>query len=151
MKKFITYLIILAPWFLSSLLFKDSLNFFDSINVPFFALPKWSYGIAWGILYLLISFNIYKIITKNKFKDIKDYYLILLINYIFNQLYLFLFFYLKSTFLGLVDSILILISSLYLYLESKEIDEYNSKYLIPYIIFNIYASILSLTIYFINL
>ena len=151
MKKVFLFLIILVPWFLSSLLFRDCLSYFDTINIPFFALPKQLYGIVWGIIYILISISIYKIYQNNRFKDVKNYNLILLINYIFNQLYLFLFFCLKNPLLGLIDALLIFISSLYLYIESKEIDKDSAKYLVPYIIFNIYASILSITIYFMNL
>lgn len=151
MKKVFLFIIILVPWFLSSLLFRDCLSYFDTINIPFFALPKQLYGIVWGILYILISVSIYKIYQNNRLKDVKNYNLILLINYIFNQLYLFLFFCLKNPLLGLIDALLIFISSLYLYIETKELDKDSAKYLVPYIIFNIYASILSITIYFMNL
>lgn len=151
MKKVFIFIIILVPWFLSSLLFRDCLSYFDTINIPFFALPKQLYGIVWGILYILISVSIYKIYQNNRLKDVKNYNLILLINYIFNQLYLFLFFCLKNPLLGLIDALLIFISSLYLYIETKELDKDSAKYLVAYIIFNIYASILSITIYFMNL
>lgn len=151
MKKVFLFIIILVPWFLSSLLFRDCLSYFDTINIPFFALPKQLYGIVWGILYILISVSIYKIYQNNRLKDVKNYNLILLINYIFNQLYLFLFFCLKNPLLGLIDALLIFISSLYLYIETKELDKDSAKYLVAYIIFNIYASILSITIYFMNL
>lgn len=151
MKKVFLFLIILAPWFLSSLLFRDCLDFFDTLNLPFFALPKSLYGIVWGILYILIAISIYKIYREYKFKNIKDYNLILLINYIFNQLYLVLFFCLENTLFGMIDSLLILISALYLYIETKNLNKDASKYLLPYIIFNIYASVLSIVIYFMNL
>ena len=59
-------------------------------------------------------------------------------------------FFLTNPFLGFVDSVAILITGLFLYYETKELDEKASKYLLPYVIFNLYATILSLTVYFMN-
>lgn len=151
MKNFFLFIIILVPWFLSSVLFRDCLGYFDTINTPFFTLPKQLYGIVWGIIYILISISVYKIYQNNRIKDVKNYNLILLINYLFNQLYLYLFFCLKNPLLGLIDCLLIFISSLYLYIETRDLNKDYSKYLKPYIIFNIYATLLSITIYFMNL
>ena len=150
MKNFLLYIILLLPWSISSLLFNKCTNYFDTLNVPFFALPKELYGIFWGILYILIAYSVYLIIKEIKLSN-KNYNLILIINYIFNQLYLYLFFCLKSPLLGLIDIILILITGLFLYVETKNINKKASIFLIPYLIFTGYATILSLFIYFLNL
>ena len=149
MKNFVLYIILLIPWFLSSL-FNKCTAYFDMLNLPFFALPKWSYGIVWTLLYLMIVYSIYLVYKQVKLNS-HNYNISLIVNYIFNQLYLPLFFCLKSPMLGLIVSIGILISSLFLYLETKNISIKASKYLIPYVIFMVYATILSLTIYFLNL
>ena len=60
-------------------------------------------------------------------------------------------FSLENTFLGFVDSIAIFITSLFLYYETKELDEKASKFLLPYVFFSLYATILSVTIYFLNI
>ena len=152
MKKFFKFIIILLPWFLSGLLFSSNINsFFNELKLPFFALPENLYGIVWTILYILISISIYKIYTISSYKYTKDYNKALISNYIFNQLYLFFIFSLENTFLGFVSSIGILITSLLLYYETKEIDIKSSKYLLPYVFFNIYATILSFTIYLLNI
>lgn len=150
MKNLFYFVIYLLPWFLSSLLFSSYIGYFDTLNLPSFALPKNLYGIAWTILYILIAISITKIIKNNNQKYIQGYNQALISNYIFNQLYLFFMFFLKNTFLGFVDSVAILITALFLYYETKELDETASKFLLPYIFFDIYATILSLTIYFMN-
>ena len=150
MKKFFMFILILIPWFLSSLLFNDN-SFYQTLNLPFFALPGWAYGIVWTILYFLIAISIYKIYSNNKYSNIKSYNIALLLNYVFNQLYTFLFFNLHNLFLSFLDTTLILISAINLYDETKKIDENASKFLIPYILFSLFASILSLTIYLMNL
>lgn len=150
MKKLFSFIISLLPWFVSGLLFSSYTGYFDTINLPWFALPKTLYSIVWTILYILIAISIYKIYQNYNKKYIQGYNQALISNYIFNQLYLFCMFVLKNPFLGFVDSVAILITGLFLYYETKELDEDASKFLLPYIIFSLYATILSLTIYFIN-
>lgn len=150
MKKIFVFIICLLPWFLSGILFSSYTDFFDTLNLPWFALPKSLYGIVWTILYILIAISIYKIYQKYNFKDIKGYNQALFSNYLFNQLYLFFMFFLKNPFLGFVDSVAILITSLFLYYETKELDDSSSKFLLPYVLFNLYATILSITVYFMN-
>lgn len=140
MKKIFKYLVYLLPWLLPNFIFKIDTSFYDTINKPFFAPPKIVFPIIWTIIYILIAIALYK----NKNKNLV-YYKSLIINYFSNQIYTFLFFSLKSPFIAFIDTIIVLISSLYLYNEIK------SKYLIPYIIWNIFATVLSLSIYLINL
>lgn len=151
MKNVLKFIIILLPWFISGLLFKDVNNFYDSLNLPFFALPNYLYGIIWTILYILIAISIYKIYQYYKSYEIKAYNKSLIINYLFNQLYTFILFRIQNLFLGFIDALLIFITSLTLYDETKKLDEKASKYLIPYVFFSLFAVILSLTIYFMNL
>lgn len=150
MKKFLLFIVVLLPWFLSTL-FMGNNDFYKTINLPFFALPSFAYGIVWTILYILIAIAIYMIYGKYKFRDIKDYNIALTVNYIVNQLYTFLFFSLNNLFLSFVDTVLIVITAINLYDETKKLDEKASKFLIPYILFSIFACILSATIYFMNL
>lgn len=146
-KKIFKFIIILLPFFLSTIIYNDY-SFYKTINKPFFALPSNLFGIVWPILYILVAISIY-IVTDNYLT--KDYKKSLLYNYIFNQLYTIIFFMFKNPFLAFVDTILALITSLFLYYETKSISKKASKFLIPYVIFLVYAFILSTSIYFLNL
>ena len=151
MKAFFKFIIILLPWFLSSLIPIDK-EFYNSLTLPFFTPPEMAYGIIWSIIYICISISIYQILNTYKIKDIpKSYKYTLLLNYIANQSFQPLFFLLKSTFLGFVSCILTFITSLFLYKETKDVKEKSAKYLIPYILFSLFAAILSLSIYLLNL
>ena len=151
MKAFFKFIIILLPWFLSSLIPIDK-EFYNSLTLPFFTPPQMAYGIIWSIIYICISISIYQILNTYKIKDIpKSYKYTLLFNYIANQSFQPLFFLLKSTFLGFVSCILTFITSLFLYKETKDVKEKSAKYLIPYILFSLFAAILSLSIYLLNL
>ncbi len=150
MRKILLFIISLLPWFLN-VLFMGNNSFYETINKPFFALPDFLYGIVWTILYILIAISIYMIYREYKFKNIKNYNIALISNYIFNQLYTIIFFRFQNLFLAFVDTVLILITSINLYDETKKLNEKASIFLIPYILFSIFACILSITIYFMNL
>lgn len=145
-KKFFSYLLFLLPWFISSILFRVDKNYYLSLRLPFFAPSPIIFAIIWPIIYILIAYSIYK-----TYKDRNNIYTISLIfNYIFNQLYTFFFFVLKNNFLGLIDSIIVLITSIVLFIEIKKIDKNKSYFLIPYILWNIFAFILSISIIILN-
>ena len=139
-KNVVRFLMYLLPWFISSIIFRVDTSFYDSINKPFFAPPGIVFPIVWTILYILIAIGIYN----NKNKNI-EYYKSLIINYFSNQIYTFLFFVIKSPFIAFIDTLVVLISSLFLYNETK------SKWFIPYIIWNVFATILSLSVYLLNI
>ncbi len=149
MKKILIFLLCLIPWFFSGL-FMGNMDFYDNLYLPIFAPPGITFGIVWPILYLLIAISIFMIISNNKYKDNKSYYWSLIINYIFNQSFTILFFKLESPFLGMISTIGTFVSSLFLYSTTKDINKKASYLLIPYIIWGIFASILSISIYFMN-
>lgn len=151
LKKVLTVLIILLPWFISGLLFSGNFEFYDTLTKPFYALPNYLFAPVWTILYVLITISVFRIVNRYSLNSIKEYRSSLIYNYIFNQLFLFFFFTLKNPFLGFVDAVLIFITSLFLYYETKELDTKASKFLLPYVFFNVYAVILSLSVYFLNL
>ena len=151
MKKFLKFVIILAPWFISAILFKTDKTFYKNINKPSFAPSPILFPIVWTILYILLAISIYLIFKDNKISDTKEYNKVLIINYVANQAFQFLFFTIKSPFLALIDTIIVFISSLYLYYESKKFNKTSAKLIIPYIIWNGFASILITSIFFMNL
>ncbi len=150
MKKVLRFLIILFPWLLEGLIFRVDLEYYNLLKIPSFALPNKLISIIWIILYILISISIYKIsTTKNILKE-KDYFYVLITNYLANQLFIYGFFYLKSPFFGFIISTITLVSSIFLFIETKKLNNKASYYLIPYMIYNTYAFILSLAIYIMN-
>lgn len=151
MKKCIYFLLSFLPWFLSGLLFSSHLDFYNQIHLPFFALPKNLFFPVWAILYFLIAISITILLNKNFIRYEKEYKKALFYNYLFNQLFLFFFFTLESIFFGFVDTVLIFITTLFLYYETKELNKKASYFLIPYVFFTIYATLLTLVIYFMNL
>lgn len=151
LKKILIYILCLAPWFIINLI-PLNYNYFNEIKTPFFTPPKLFYPIAWTIIYILISITIYSIITSYKFKEIpKSYKITLLINYLFNQSYTLVFFGLKNQFLGFISCLGTLISTLFLYEETSLLETKKKYLLIPYILLSMFATVLSATIFLINI
>ena len=100
MKKVFKFILFLLPWFLSTIIFPFDKNYYNTLNLPFFTIPRFVFPIAWTILYILIAYSIFKISEVYSFKDTKNYNRALIINYIFNQLFMFFFFTIKNPVLG---------------------------------------------------
>ena len=150
MKKILKFIVLLFPWLLSGIIFKVDLDYYNYLNLPSFVLPNKLISIIWIILYVLITISVYKVsINKNIFKE-KDYFYVLITNFLANSLFIYGFFYLKSPFFGFILTTITLISSIFLFIETKKLNIKASYYLIPYIVFNVYAFILSLSIYIMN-
>ena len=150
MKKLIIFIISFTIWIIPSIFIRDY-SFYNELNLPFFALPKWAFPIIWTLLYILISISISIIYSMYQPKYIKDYNKSLISNYIFNELFTYVLFVFNNLFFSFIIALSNLITSLFLYYETKSLDESSSKFLLPYVYFNVFATILSLTIYFINL
>ena len=149
-KNVLFYLAILFLWLISGLLFKVNYDYYNMLDLPSFTLNGKVIGIIWFFIYILISASIYKVSKKTNILKNNDYLYILLTNYISNQLFLYFFFTLMSPFLGFAITTVILLSSIFLFIETKKIDKNSSYLLIPYITYNAYAFILMTTIYFMN-
>lgn len=151
LKKTILFVLCLLPWFLNNIIPVDY-GYYDKIIKPSFAPPQLFYPIAWTIIYILIAITIYNIIVSQKLKDIpKSYKITLLINYLFNQSYTIVFFGLKNNFLGFTSCLGTLLSTLFLYEDTTLLNNKISKLLYPYIALSIFATILSLSIYLLNI
>lgn len=151
LKKIVGFILLLLPWFLS-LIFPVDYKYYDSLNLPFFAPPNWFYGVAWTTIYILITITVYSIVINYKWEDIPlSYKVTLLINYLFNQSYTLVGFGLKNNFLGFVSCLGTFISCLFLVVETKELKEKSTKFLIPYVLLSLFATILSFTIFVMNI
>lgn len=149
-KNIFLFIIILFLWLLSGLIFKVDYSYYSNLKLPWFALNgKWI-SIIWFIIYVLNTISIISISKKTNILKNYDYLYILLTNYISNQLFMYFFFYLMSPFLGFSITTIILISTIFLFIETKKISTKSSYLLIPYIIYGSYAFILMSSVYFMN-
>lgn len=63
-KKIICFLMLLIPWFVSSILFPFDAGFYNSLYLPKITPPKFIFVIIWPILFTLITITLYRILKK---------------------------------------------------------------------------------------
>ncbi len=149
-KKIIIYILCLAPWFITNII-PLNYDYIKEIKTPFFTPPNFFYPIAWTIIYILTSITIYHVITSYKKQTPKSYIITLIINYLFNQSFTLVFFYLNNNFLGFISCLATFISTLFLYEETSLLDNKKKFLLVPYIFLSLFATILSITIFLMNI
>ena len=150
MKKVLIFLSCFIPWLISGIIFKYDASYYEMLNIPSFALSPKLISITWIIIYILIAISIYKVRQEKSLLKEGDYLYVLITNYLANQLFLYGFFNLKSPFFGFILTTITFISSIFLFLETKRLNKNASYFLIPYILYNTYAFILSITTYIMN-
>ena len=130
-----------------SLLIKDNIDY-NTLNQPPLAPPSILFPIVWSILYLLmgISYYLYKKNTYTEKIETIIYYTQLFVN----ALWSIIFFILKLRFFSIIW-ILILVILIYLLISLFKQKYKPSAYLlIPYLIWSIFATYLTIGIYLLN-
>ena len=150
MKKLCLFLLIFFPWYIGSFLFPINLSYYQQLELPIRISPLGYFGL-WTSMYLILSFLSVRIISQVGYRYSKDYLRSVLFNYSVHQLFLYFFFTMKSPFLGFTDSMILFISTLILYYETKEINPRWKYFLIPYLLLTVCSSILLLITLFMNL
>lgn len=139
---------ILFLYFLPYLIFGIDLEFYNSlrkINVPPFV-----FSIVWTIIYLCMTFFIFWHIKLKKTADKKSFWLYLIINYLIESSYLYVFFVSHNLFLSFVVCLLTFITIILVALEAYVIKKQSVILLIPYILWSAFASVLAMLIYIWN-
>lgn len=127
-------------------------SWYQTLEKPFFAPPSWVFGVAWSILYPIIFISFGMIFYKVFKKDIPTIVAVpFILNLIFNFLFSPIQFGLKNNLLASAD-ILIVIATLVwgivlVYPHSKALAYIQ----IPYLLWGIFATVLQLSILFLNI
>ena len=144
----ISIIIPIALGFIGSLLGNVS-NGFEGINKPSFTPPAVVFPIAWTILYILMgisSYLIYESDDIHKMDALKLYGVQLVINALWSIFFFNLKWFLFSFILVLIILFLVIVMTFKFYKINK-----TAAYLqIPYILWLLFASVLSLNVYFLN-
>lgn len=144
----ISIIIPLALGFLGSLIGNVQNGFMD-VYKPSFTPPMIVFPIAWTILYILMgisSYLIYESDSKEKGKAL----LIYGIQLILNSLWTFFFFNLKWFLFSFILVIIILILVIIMTYKFYNINKVAAYLQIPYILWLVFASILSFNVYLLN-
>ena len=145
LKLIICFLIVFLVAFLGSIFTSSGVNttWYDSIR-PEITPPNWVFPIVWNFLFILIAFSLFFAWIQAKDKNQKKKIIFLYsINFILNILWSFLFFGLRNPLLGFIEIILVWISILILIFGLWRISKKASLFLIPYLLWVGFASIIN--------
>lgn len=128
------------------LLTKNYIDYTDLVRPPL-SPPKLLFPIMWSIIYIILGISYYlykKNISDNEINFV--YYLQLIVNYLWS----FIFFVWKLRFFAIIWIILLLILVIVLYKKYYNKYKISAYLLIPYIIWCIFATYLTIGIYILN-
>ena len=150
----ITIAICLLMGYLAGISVKaDNFSWYNSLNRSPLNPPNIMFPIAWSILYVLMGISIAIIINKyideqdlEIKKKIKNYIFLFIIQFILNMFWTYIFFGLKSPLFGFIEIIILDILIIITIIKFKA----ASYILIPYILWCLFASYLTLHVLIFN-
>jgi len=129
----------------------DTATWYQQTIKPFFAPPAWVFGPAWTFLYILIAISFGKVFIMFFQKKIPFVVLLpFILNLIFNFAFSPIQFGLRNNLLASVDIILVLGTLIWLTLAIWPYSRFVTYMQIPYLLWVSFATILQLTVTYLN-
>jgi translocator protein len=129
----------------------NNFNWYSQLTKPYWAPPSWLFGPVWTVLYILIFVSFGYVFVMFFQKKIAFFVLLpFLLNLIFNFSFTPLQFGLKNNFLASLDILLVLGTLVWAMLAIFPHMRWIAYIQIPYLIWVFFASILQLSITFLN-
>lgn len=130
----------------------DYSTWYQQLDKPFFSPPEWAFGLAWGIIYPLIALAFIALLV-SVFKKKTPSWLIwvFVLNMVFNIVFTPIQFGLRSNILAAIDIILVLITLVTFEWYAFKTSKTSFYLMVPYLLWGSFATILQLTITFMNL
>lgn len=153
LKIIICVAICLTVGYLSSIVTQSSIEtWYPTIEKPSFNPPNWVFAPVWTLLFIMMGIAaglVWDKITTDK-ELVKKGLLFFGVQLTLNALWSYLFFGLNNILLASIEIVLLLLIIYETYLIFKKIDKKASYLLIPYMLWVGFATILTITIYFLN-
>lgn len=126
-------------------------SWYAYIQRPSFSPPNWLFGPVWTILYILMGVSIYLVWQKvDKNKESKEAFKLFWIHLFFNGIWSLIFFGLRNPLLAFIDIIIIWSLIIVLMIKFWKVSRWSTYLLIPYFLWVSFASVLNLTIWYLN-
>ncbi|WP_304331163.1 TspO/MBR family protein [Brachyspira innocens] len=126
----------------------DNFVWYNSINRSPLNPPNIVFPIAWGILYILLAISVTLVINKKPVN--KQAVIIFIIQLLLNSFWTLIFFGLKQPLFALIEIIILDIMIIINIIKFKPISKAASILLIPYLVWCLFASYLTLYVVMFN-
>jgi tryptophan-rich sensory protein len=136
----------------SGLLARTNNNvWFENLIKPSFNPPSYLFGPVWTVLYLLMGISL-ALIWKHKAtgRSKRKAYLVFAIQLFLNFWWSLLFFYFQSSFLALIDIVLMVVFILLTLFRFSSFSKTASWLLVPYLLWVSFATLLNFSIWYLN-
>lgn len=143
----------LAVGYISSIVTRENIpTWYALINKPFFTPPNWVFAPVWTLLYMMMGFAAGSVWNKidTEEANVKKAFLFFLIQLALNALWSFLFFGLQNPFLASIEIILLWLMIFETYKQFKNIDKLAANLLLPYLVWVSYATLLTISVWYLN-
>lgn len=128
-----------------------NMDSFDDINKPAFTPPAIVFPIVWTILYILMGISSYLVCANNTDKKFKKRACtIYIVQLVVNVLWTLFFFRLQWFLFSLIWLILLIVLVLFMVVKFYKIKPLAGYLQIPYLLWTIFAAILTYSIYTLN-
>lgn len=129
----------------------DRYNWYSQLIKPTWSPPSWLFGPVWSILYLMIAISFGKVFVLLYQKQIPVIVAIpFMLNLVFNLLFTPLQFGLRNNFLASLDIILILVTLVWAMIVIYPYAKWITYIQIPYVLWVSFATVLQLSITYLN-
>ena len=129
-------------------LLMDSYDFYQTLDRPFFAPPSWLFPVVWTILYLLMGISYYIVRNKSSNPIIKQIFNLQLF---FNLLWPIVFFIFEQLLLSSIWIVGLDILIIVMILVFTQVDKKAGYLQIPYLVWTLFATVLNISIFILNL
>lgn len=131
---------------------EQNYEWFLTLNKPTFQPPSWIFMLVWAILFILIAISAILVLfaPARKKKNCNLVLIVYIINALLNSLFNILFFGFHNIELALFQLPFFLASIILMIICSYKVNKIAAYLLIPYLLWGSYATILMVTVYFIN-
>lgn len=149
-KKLISYIVItLLVGSFFTLVIMDSFNIYNTIDKPFLSPNKIVFPIVWSVLYILMGISLY-IVSESKYLNKDKSYLLYILQLLVNSVWPLFFFKFRLFFVSFLIVLLLIYLVIKLILEFYKINKLAAYLQIPYLLWLIFASYLSLGVFLLN-
>lgn len=126
-------------------------SWYATLDKPFFSPPNWLFGPVWTTLYTLIGISAYLVWRKYQFRaKALVFWQVFATQLALNALWSIIFFGLKTTGLAFIEILAMWYFIVRCIQEAKKIDLWAAYLLYPYFAWVTFASLLNLSIWFLN-
>lgn len=149
----ITVSICLLVGYLSSIVTQSTIKtWYPTLIKPSFNPPNWIFAPVWTLLFILMGIAVGLVWNKldNDRELVKKGMFFFAVQLALNALWSYLFFGLNNLLLASIEIILLLLLIYETYLIFKKLDKKASYLLIPYMAWVSFATVLTISIYFLN-